>query len=109
MSEKDEIFQFIQNTNARLNDPARQQALRAAQTPQPAPETDQVQNLAPEQIVSEVYIMSPSQLELVIDYTARNVAIGMNIKSMFPLIKRLTDKAMKEALAKTKRMGARKK
>ncbi|MCL2629572.1 MAG: hypothetical protein FWD33_02705 [Alphaproteobacteria bacterium] len=110
MSHNDEIFKFIQNTNARLNDPERQAALRAAQSaPDKPAQMEGIKTLSPDQIVSDIYIVSPVQLELVIDYVAKNLAVGMNIKAMYPMIKRLTDKHLKEALAKSKRLGTKRK
>ncbi|MDR0319825.1 MAG: hypothetical protein LBH81_03775 [Rickettsiales bacterium] len=109
MTQNDEIFQFIRNTQERLNNPDRQAAMRAAQTEPTAQNQGQIQDLKLDQIVSDVFVVSPAQLELIIEYTAKSLAIGLNVKTMYPKILRLTDKALKEAMNKSKRLGAKRK
>ncbi|MDR2685701.1 MAG: hypothetical protein LBB23_02935 [Rickettsiales bacterium] len=118
MSNNDEILKFIQNTKTRLSDPARPGALRGAiqanneeaivEKKVVAKVHEIVQDLTIDKIVSDVYVISPAQLELVIGYVAKDLAQQMNVKALHPRILRHVDKSIKEALAKAKRMGRKK-
>lgn len=115
MSENDELLKFMQNAESLLSDPARAQQLQqgmaaAGQPDEPASQVvHNVQDLAINQIISDVYIVSQVQLDKISDYVAKRLAVGMNIRAMYPMIRRLVDKSLAEALEKSKRMGIRKK
>ena len=65
----------------------------------------EVIKLTPDQITSEVYVISPTQLTFIAETLGNLMADAMNMRSFAPKIRALADKSLRKALAAAKVKG----
>jgi hypothetical protein len=71
--------------------------------PEPA-----VQQLNPESITSDVYIIAPTQIEYIAHIFGNTVADTMNMRTFAPKIRQIAEQALRHALQSAKHMGEKK-
>ena len=64
-----------------------------------------VQQLNPESITSDVYIIAPTQIEYIAHIFGNTVADTMNMRTFAPKIRQIAEQALRHALGAAKHMG----
>ena len=67
-----------------------------------------VQQLNPENITSDVYIIAPTQIEYIARLFGNTVADTMNMRTFAPKIRQIAEHALRHALQSAKHMGEQK-
>jgi len=67
-----------------------------------------VQKLKPESITSDVYIISPAQIEYIAQIFGYTVADTMNMRTFAPKIRQIAEQALRHALQSARHMGEKK-
>jgi hypothetical protein len=115
MSENDIFSTINSNLQKTLNDPTRTERLHGGMTGtveelpeipmQKTTNDNNAQELTLNQIVSDIYLISPAQLELIVNKVSEDIARGLNLKMLRNSIKRTVDRSFRVALESAKRMG----
>lgn len=66
---------------------------------------DSVNQLSPSSITSEVFLISPAQLEYIADVFSKNFADTMNMRTLAGRIEQIARESLRTALKAAKRMG----
>lgn len=66
---------------------------------------DSIQNLTPEQITSDVFIIAPTQIEYISRLMGDTVADAMNMRAFAPKLRTIAAAALKRALTAAKKSG----
>lgn len=61
--------------------------------------------LRPEQISSEVFVVSPTQINYIAEIFANATADAMNMRAFAPKIRQLAEKSLRTALTAAKKQG----
>ncbi len=69
---------------------------------------ENTQQLKPESITSEVYIIAPTQIEYIAHIFGNTVADTMNMRTFAPKIRQIAEHALRHALQSAKHMGEKK-
>ena len=69
---------------------------------------ESVQQLKPESITSDVYIVAPTQIEYIAHIFGNTVADTMNMRTFAPKIRQIAEQALRHALQSAKHMGEKK-
>ena len=64
-----------------------------------------VQQLKPENITSDVYIVAPTQIEYIARLFGNTVADTMNMRTFAPKIRQIAEQALRHALNAAKKQG----
>lgn len=64
-----------------------------------------VQQLNPENITSDVYIIAPTQIEYIARLFGNTVADTMNMRTFAPKIRQIAEQALRHALNAAKKQG----
>ncbi|MEE1029599.1 MAG: hypothetical protein UIC65_01090 [Alphaproteobacteria bacterium] len=67
-----------------------------------------IQQLKPESITSDVYIIAPTQIEYIAHIFGNTVADTMNMRTFAPKIRQIAEHALRHALQSAKHMGEQK-
>ena len=67
-----------------------------------------IQQLKPESITSDVYIIAPTQIEYIAHIFGNTVADTMNMRTFAPKIRQIAEHALRHALQSAKHMGEKK-
>ena len=67
-----------------------------------------VQQLKPESITSDIYIIAPTQIEYIAHIFGNTVADTMNMRTFAPKIRQIAEQALRHALQSAKHMGEQK-
>lgn len=67
-----------------------------------------IQQLKPESITSDVYIIAPTQIECIAHIFGNTVADTMNMRTFAPKIRQIAEHALRHALQSAKHMGEQK-
>ena len=67
-----------------------------------------IQELKPESITSDVYIIAPTQIEYIAHIFGSTVADTMNMRTFAPKIRQIAEQALRHALQSAKHMGEQK-
>jgi hypothetical protein len=66
---------------------------------------EQVNELNPQAITSEVFLVSPSQLSYIADVFSKNFADAMNMRTMAGRIEQIAKESLNAAFKAARRMG----
>ncbi len=69
---------------------------------------ENIQNLSTDSITSDVYIISPAQIEYISHIFGNTVADTMNMRTFAPKIRQIAEHALRHALQSAKHMGEKK-
>ena len=69
---------------------------------------ENTQQLKPESITSEVYIIAPTQIEYIAHIFGNTVADTMNMRTFAPKIRQIAEHALRHALQSAKHLGEKK-
>ena len=64
-----------------------------------------IKKLNPAEITSDVYIVSPSQIEYISERFGNSVANSLNLRTFAPKIRQLAEQAIRSALDSARTMG----
>ena len=67
-----------------------------------------IQQLKPESITSDVYLIAPTQIEYIAHIFGNTVADTMNMRTFAPKIRQIAEHALRHALQSAKHMGEQK-
>ena len=66
---------------------------------------EQVKQLQTNAITSEIFVISPAQLEYIADVFGKNFADAMNMRTFAPRIRDIARESLRTALRAAKKMG----
>lgn len=66
---------------------------------------DQIQQLEPQNITSEVFLVSPTQLSFIADAFSKNFADAMNMRTLAGRIEQIAKESLRMAFKAAKKMG----
>ena len=69
---------------------------------------ENVQQLKPESITSDVYLVAPTQIEHIARIFGNTVADTMNMRTFAPKIRQIAEQALRHALQSARHMGEKK-
>lgn len=70
---------------------------------------ENVQQLKPESITSDVYLIAPTQIEHIARIFGNTVADTMNMRTFAPKIRQIAEQALRHALQSARHMGEKNK
>ena len=66
---------------------------------------DQINQLPPQNITSEVFLVSPAQLDYIADVFSKNFADAMNMRTLSTRIEQIARESLRAAFRAAKKMG----
>ena len=66
---------------------------------------EQIHNLKPQEITSDVYIIAPTQIEYIARLFGNTVADTMNMRTFAPKIRQIAEQALRHALHSARTQG----
>ena len=69
---------------------------------------ENIQQLKPESITSDVYLVAPTQIEHIARIFGDTVADTMNMRTFAPKIRQIAEQALRHALQSARHMGEKK-
>ena len=69
---------------------------------------ENIQQLKPESITSDVYLVAPTQIEHIARIFGNTVADTMNMRTFAPKIRQIAEQALRHALQSARHMGEKK-
>ena len=69
---------------------------------------ENIQQLKPESITSDVYLVAPTQIEHIANIFGNTVADTMNMRTFAPKIRQIAEQALRHALQSARHMGEKK-
>ena len=68
---------------------------------------EQIHNINPKDITSDVYIIAPTQIEYIARLFGNTVADTMNMRTFAPKIRQIAEQALRHALHSARTQGAK--
>ncbi len=103
---------IMNSINAKLNDKNRNQNLQNAIKQEPFQQSTEKNPIISEpfrpshnMIVSDIYLIAPTQLKLISEMLAKKIANDMNMRGLYPRIQDILNKALPETLSLMKKSG----